>query len=76
MKLQEEASRMTRKLPDMFTAVQEVANMLKACTDMTEEDILRCTDLVKTFDDSMTAFKEVMATIVSVEQTFNNVDKA
>ena len=66
MKLQEEASRMLRELPDMFTAVQDVADMLKARADMTEEDILRCTDVVKTFDDSMTAFKKVLATIVSV----------
>ena len=76
IKLQEEASRMLRELPDMFTAVQEVADTLKARTDMTEEDILRCTDVVKTFDDSMIAFKKVLATIVSVEQTFSSVDKA
>ena len=76
MKLQEEASRMLRELPDLFTAVQEVVDMLKARADMTEEVILRCTDVVKTFDDSMTAFKKVLATIVSVRQTFSNVDKA
>ena len=76
MKLQEEASRMLRELPDMFTAVQDVADMLKARADMAEKDLLRCTDVVKTFDDSMTAFKKVLATIVSVEQIFSSTDKA
>ena len=67
---------MLRELPDMFTTVQDVADMLKARANMTEEDMLRCTDVVKTLDDSMTAFNKVLATIVSVEQTFSSVDKA